>query len=209
MPPRHAFKGFTCSCVRGGVWIPHNSGYTQTLSLPKLAGDSQGKSSPGQQHVTQRITWQHALQVFMLNQSYCMQALYGGLQVVLRWNRAYTWWSFYIVDKMLLMFTLHGNAFVSEKYRKTPCWALFFFFFAKFITVIAEWSGLACKNSWKKPKPSMSRSSLTRVSEELWCALWQAPHLLTQGVSPGHAEVVTACALGRRGPLLTECFSAR
>ncbi len=31
----------------------------------------------------------------------------------------------------------------------------------------------------------MSRSSLlTTVSEELWCALWQAPHLLTQGVSP-------------------------
>lgn len=40
----------------------------------------------------------------------------------------------------------------------------------------------------------MSWSSLTRASEELWCALWQAPHLLTQGVSPGHAEVVTACA---------------
>lgn len=40
-------------------------------------------------------------------------------------------------------------------------------------------------------------------------ALWQAPHLLTQGVSPGHAEVVTACALGRRGPSLTEYFTAR
>lgn len=47
----------------------------------------------------------------------------------------------------------------------------------------------------------MSRSSLlTTVSEELWCAHWQAPHLLTQGVSPGHAEVVTACVLGWRGP---------
>ncbi len=66
------------------------------------------------------------------------------------------------------------------------------------------------QHSWKKPKPSMSRSSLlTTVSEELWCALWQAPHLLTQGVSPGHAEVVTACVLGRRGPLLTEYFTAR
>lgn len=66
------------------------------------------------------------------------------------------------------------------------------------------------QHSWKKLKPSVSRSSLlTTVSEELWCALWQAPHLLTQGVSPGHAEVVTACVLGRRGPLLTEYFTAR
>lgn len=75
----------------------------------------------------------------------------------------------------------------------------------------ANWPGLyKQQHSWKKPKPSMSRSSLlTTVSEELWCALWQAPHLLTQGVSPGHAEVVTACVLGRRGPLLTEYFAAR
>lgn len=63
------------------------------------------------------------------------------------------------------------------------------------------WTGLyEQQHSWRKPKPSMTRSSLlTTVSEELWCALWQAPHLLTQGVSPGHAEVVTACVLGRRG----------
>lgn len=43
-PPDLLFKRFTCSCARrGGVWIPYNSGYTQTLSLAELRGDSQGK----------------------------------------------------------------------------------------------------------------------------------------------------------------------
>lgn len=36
---------------------------------PELLGDSQGKSSPGQQHIQHKLTWQDAVQDWMLKQN--------------------------------------------------------------------------------------------------------------------------------------------
>lgn len=207
----------------------HTTPVTHKHSLPELQCDSWGKSFLGQQHAPHRVNWQYAqfkegfrLRSFWWNMMEYALTISGKDKMLVVW------------------FTQSINSFVSkteaascspnatwsetnwlhklthsmENYHPVEHWSSSFPCPRSRVChsdCRMIWLGLyKQQHSWKKPKPSMSRSSLlTTVSEELWCALWQAPHLLTQGVSPGHAEVVTACVLGRWGPLLTEYFTAR
>lgn len=172
MPPRLAFKRFTCfRAQRGGVWIPCNSGYTHTHTetLHLSCGEFRGRVDRGS-----------AAHSMPANVTIWITGRFVAAEPSGRCGVYDSSWGKEELCRVSYIGCIQTQHKLAHGHRKLPPRR------ARVILspespsrrVRQSQSAVICpgpykqQHSWKKPKPSMSRSSLlTTVSEELWCAL--------------------------------------